>query len=146
MHRPWYMSFSTLSISGALRDNISVTRWVSKVKKTYIFASRCKDVHEGNPGQVRSMVLGRGRARKETIHHVLDSRPFSMVRGGSSAVVAPRIKLSKHGETCLESTISYELTSSKNLLVCIGARLGRGCALGMFFCRSHVRDRTNQRG
>jgi hypothetical protein len=114
-----------------------------KVRKTYIFASRCKDVHEGNPGSTRSIVLGRGRARKETTHHVLDSGPFSMARGGSSAVVASRIKLPKDDETCIESTVSYELTSSKNLLVCIGARLGRGCTLGMIFCRSHVRDRTN---
>jgi tartrate dehydratase beta subunit/fumarate hydratase class I family protein len=69
------MSFSTLGISSA------------------IFASRCKDVHEGNPGSVRSMVLGRGGARKETSHHVLDSGPFIMARGGSSAVVASRIKI-----------------------------------------------------
>jgi hypothetical protein len=138
------MSFSTLGISGTLQDNISVTGWVSGVKKTYIFASCCKDIHEGNLGWMRSIVLGRGRARKETSHHVLDSRPFSMAHGGSSAVVASRIKLSKHDEMCFETTVSYELTSSKNLLVCIGARLGRGCALGMVFCRSHVRDRTNQ--
>jgi hypothetical protein len=59
------------------------------------------------------MVLGRGKARKETTHHVLDSGPFSMVRGGSSAIVASRIKLSEDGETYIESTVSYELAHDK---------------------------------
>jgi hypothetical protein len=68
-----------------------------------MFASRCKDVHKGIPACARRMARGGGRARKETINHVLDLEAIGVACGRSSAVVASRwrtfIKLSKDGET-----------------------------------------------
>jgi hypothetical protein len=117
------------------------------VKKAYIFASCCEDVHKG---WARRMSLWSRGARKETVHGVLDSGPFGMAGGGSSAIVASRwrmwIKLSKDGETCIERTVSHGLTPLKNLLVCIGARLGWGCWPMMVFCRSEVRICGERRG
>jgi hypothetical protein len=48
--------------------------------------------HKGNPALGMSTVLERGRARKETSHHV---RLFDMARGDSSAVFVSRIKIRK---------------------------------------------------
>jgi uncharacterized membrane protein len=83
-----------------------------------MFASSCKDVHKGNTASARSMVLGRRGARKETIHGVLE--PI----GVAASRWRMWIKLSKDGDTCIECTVSHGLTSLKNLLVCIGGRLG----------------------
>jgi hypothetical protein len=74
--------------------------------------------HKGNPALGMSTVLERGRARKETSHHV---RLFDMARGDSSAVFVSRIKLPKDSETCVKPAVSHGLTSEKNLLVGIEA-------------------------
>jgi hypothetical protein len=57
-------------------------------QETYMFASSCEDVHKGNTASGRSMVLGSGGAKKETIHRVLEA--VGVVRGGSSTIVAAR--------------------------------------------------------
>jgi hypothetical protein len=74
--------------------------------------------HKGNPALGMSMVLERGRARKETSHHV---RLFGMARGDNSVVFVSRIKLPKNSETCVEPAVAHGLTSEKNLLVGIEA-------------------------
>jgi len=88
-----------------------------------------------------STVLERGRARKETSHHV---RLFDVARGDSSAVFVSRVKLPKDSETCVEPAVSLGLASAKNLLVGIEAHLGRGCGPEMVFCRSEIRDHRNR--
>jgi hypothetical protein len=111
-----------------------------------MFASSYKDVHKWNTALGRSMALGSGGAEKEMIHHVLESRPFDVAHGVVASRWRMRIKLSKDGETCIGCTVSDGLALSKNLLVCIGAHLGRGCVAGMVFCGSEVRNCGKRRG
>ncbi|KAG1858033.1 hypothetical protein DFJ58DRAFT_782554 [Suillus subalutaceus] len=114
------MSFSTLGISGALRGSVTITDGGRKVRKLTYLPRVAKT-------STRGILCVRGawpsgaeerEKRRFIIFLIPDPSAWRVV------VAARLLRLANY--------------QRMNLLVCIGAHLGRGCGPGMVFCRTNL--------